>query len=190
MASRGLSETGRLRANIEEQLNRLLTQMKDLEELKAELDEDEYESTKQDTVQQLKEFEASLNKMKSGDMTLIDDINRVQLAIQSAVSNAFKTPEVIRLFANKQPGQLRDRLAGLQRDLKLGRLAEDVYRTQAVEIALALQRLNEQLTPEEAALLESARHAFVRSDSHRVGDAHEAGLRSLAGNQIHGAQTQ
>jgi flavin-binding protein dodecin len=35
-------------------------------------------------------------------------------AIQAAVSNAFKTPEVIRWFAKREPGQLRDRLAGVR----------------------------------------------------------------------------
>ncbi len=34
-------------------------------------------------------------------------------AIQAAVSQAFKTPEVIRMFAKREPGQLRERLAGL-----------------------------------------------------------------------------
>jgi hypothetical protein len=37
---------------------------------------------------------------------------RPRQAIQAAVSNAFKTPEVIRLFAKREPGQLRERLAG------------------------------------------------------------------------------
>ena len=32
-------------------------------------------------------------------------------AIQAAISEAFRTPEVIRMFAKKQPGQLRERLA-------------------------------------------------------------------------------
>jgi len=32
-------------------------------------------------------------------------------AIQAAISQAFKTPEVIRMFAKKQPRQLRTRLA-------------------------------------------------------------------------------
>ena len=31
-------------------------------------------------------------------------------ATQAAISEAFKTPEVIRMFAKKQPGQLRQRL--------------------------------------------------------------------------------
>jgi len=32
-------------------------------------------------------------------------------AIQAAISEAFKTPEVIQMFAKKQPGQLRQKLA-------------------------------------------------------------------------------
>ena len=36
-------------------------------------------------------------------------------AIQAAISEAFKTPEVIRMFAKKQPGQLRQRLADVRR---------------------------------------------------------------------------
>ena len=32
-------------------------------------------------------------------------------AIQAAISDAFKTPEVIRMFAKKQPGQLRQKLS-------------------------------------------------------------------------------
>ena len=36
---------------------------------------------------------------------------RLPQAIQAAISEAFKTPEVIRLFAKKQPGQLRQRLS-------------------------------------------------------------------------------
>ena len=96
----------------------------------------EYEETKRETLEQLKEFNESLNKMKGGDMTLINELNRMQLvrlhlstylwlhcftsshspyphppqAIQAAISEAFHTPEVIRLFAKKQPGQLRQRL--------------------------------------------------------------------------------
>ena len=32
-------------------------------------------------------------------------------AIQAAISEAFHTPEVIQMFAKKQPGQLREKLA-------------------------------------------------------------------------------
>ena len=69
-------------------------------------------------------------------MTLVDSLGSVQLAIAAAISKAFKTPEacglrcaaaaspvpaltdaaaqVIKLFALKQPAQLRQRLEQLQ----------------------------------------------------------------------------
>jgi len=34
-------------------------------------------------------------------MTLVDEFGGMQLAIQAAVSEAFKTPEVIKMFAKK-----------------------------------------------------------------------------------------
>jgi hypothetical protein len=43
MVSRGQAETDKLRQNIENQLNRLLTQLNDLEELREELTQDEYD---------------------------------------------------------------------------------------------------------------------------------------------------
>ena len=49
MASRGDLETTKLKANIEDQLNRLLTQLSDLEEMRDELDVDEYEATRKET---------------------------------------------------------------------------------------------------------------------------------------------
>ena len=38
-------------------------------------------------------------------------------AIQAAISDAFKTPEVIRMFAKKQPGQLRQRLSEVFKEI-------------------------------------------------------------------------
>uniref|UniRef100_A0A8C2E422 Leucine zipper and CTNNBIP1 domain containing n=1 Tax=Cyprinus carpio TaxID=7962 RepID=A0A8C2E422_CYPCA len=74
-------------------------------------------------------------------------------AIQAAISQAFKTPEVIRLFAKKQPGQLRTRLAELDRDVMVGKLPRDVYTQQKVEILTALRKLGEKLITEDEAFL-------------------------------------
>ncbi|XP_071538373.1 protein LZIC-like [Panulirus ornatus] len=106
MASRGKSETQKLRQQMEDQLDRLVVQLADLEECKAELDPEEYEEVRKDTVEQLNEFQSSLSRMTSGDMTLIDSFSAMQLAIQAAISQAFKTPKVIQMFAKKQPDQL------------------------------------------------------------------------------------
>lgn len=52
-----------------------------------------------------------MSKLKEGNLSLIDEVNSIQLAIQAAISQAFQTPEVIRMFAKKQQPQLRQRLA-------------------------------------------------------------------------------
>lgn len=72
---------------------------------------EEYNETKQETLEQLKELNSALSKLKEGNLSLIDEVNSIQLAIQAAISQAFQTPEVIRMFAKKQQPQLRQRLA-------------------------------------------------------------------------------
>lgn len=47
--------------------------------IRDELDEDEYNETRNETIDQLDEFQKSLEHMKSGNMTLVDDLNRYQL---------------------------------------------------------------------------------------------------------------
>jgi len=79
MADRGKTETNRLKQNVEDQLNRLLQQLEDLKTEKDNMEESEYNEMWNDTMQQLKEFQASLKKMMAGDMTLVDSLSNVQL---------------------------------------------------------------------------------------------------------------
>ncbi|KAM4016330.1 protein LZIC isoform 2-T2 [Anomaloglossus baeobatrachus] len=179
MASRGKSETSKLRQNLEEQLDRLMQQLQDLEECREELDADEYEETKKETLEQLSEFNDSLQKIIAGNMTLVDELGGMQLAIQAAISQAFKTPEVIRMFAKKQPGQLRTRLSEMDRDLMVGKLARDVYTQQKGEILTALRKLGEKLTPEDEAFLAENAGAAL-SQFQKVSDGLGSGDKVLA----------
>ena len=52
-----------------------------------------------------------------GDMTLTDDLSAMKLAIRAAISEAFKTPEVIRMFASRRPGELRQRLVEVKNQI-------------------------------------------------------------------------
>ncbi|KAK7071259.1 hypothetical protein SK128_008991 [Halocaridina rubra] len=152
---RGTNETQQLRQQLEDQLDRLVSQLADLEECKGDLDPDEFEEAQKDTIEQLKEFQASLSRMSSGDMTLVDNINAMQLAIQAAISEAFKTPEVIQMFAKKQPDQLREKLSQIERDHKIGKETNESYTQQKVEILSALKKLGEVLAAPEESFLES-----------------------------------
>lgn len=163
MASRGGKETSKLKQNLEDTLERLMVQLQDLEVAKAELDADEYEETRNETMDQLKEFQQSLNKLAKGNMSLVDDIGSMQLAIQAAVSQAFKTPQVIRWFAKREPGQLRERLSEMERDVKIGKITKEMQIEQKVEILAALRSLGEQISGEEAEFL--AKHSTAQLDA-------------------------
>jgi hypothetical protein len=192
MASHGQAETERLKAMIEEQLQRLLTQLEDLEELRAELDDDEYDEVRADTMEQLEELRVQTDRLTKGDMSLVSSFGAMRLAMevsglcsdrrggstapsaQAAIKSEARTPEIIRMFAAKQAPALRGKLAQLQEDRKLGRVKEGVFRGQVVEVCNALKKLGEELTEEEAALLralDSSMEQFTAASDKTVGDS-------------------
>lgn len=125
-------DDARFREQIEAQMSRLLQQVSDLEEFKADLEKEEYEETLLDTKQQLVEFKEALDKITEGDVTLLDALGRMRIAIQAAISDAFKTPEVVAMFMKKEPGQLRQRLQQLETALKLRKITPEAYAEQQV----------------------------------------------------------
>ncbi|KAF5287744.1 hypothetical protein FQA39_LY15764 [Lamprigera yunnana] len=154
MFSYGNVETEKLKTNLENQLERLVQQLADLEECREDLTSAEYQETKSDTIEQLKELNTSLTKLVKGDISLVSELGAMQLATQAAISQAFKTPEVIKLFCKREPLQLRQRLKFIEQDLKNNKLSEDACNRQKSEILTALRQLGEQLAKEELQFLE------------------------------------
>jgi len=189
--SRGAQETAKLIENVEDQLNRLLAQLEDLEELREDLDDDEYIETKQDTLEQLQEFQATLDKMAKGDMSLVDRLGKFQLAIQATISEAFKTPEVIKLFAKQEPDGLRQRLEDLKTMVKLQKVTREEMLGQAVEILVALQQLGQTLSPEEQSFLQEHKTQALAGFEAATGDlgqAGKAGILNVAKKDVRSAQ--
>lgn len=178
MTSRGMIETEQLRQNLQGQLDRLVQQLEDLESCKDDLEESEYTETKNDTIEQLKEFNESLSRMISGDMTLVDHLNAMQLATQAAISAAFRTPAVIRMFARREPELLRQRLADIERDVKLGK-GSSVLNNEKAEILSALRQLGEKLT--------SAELVLVKEHSN-INQAHNAGFVPVSDFEVTGQE--
>lgn len=110
----------------------------------------------QETIDQLKEFETSLNKMMSGNISLVDQIGSVQLAIQAAIRNV-TGPEILNMFMKKENGALRSRLAALESDRKLNRISNDSYLSLAGEILKMLEKLGEELSASEKEILRKVR---------------------------------
>ena len=119
-------------------------------------------------------------------MTLVSELGGMRLAIQGAISEAFKTPEVIKMFAKKQPAQLRMKYEQLKEDVKLKRLTAAAYSAQAVEILTALKNLGEPLNTEEAAFLQDNMSQQIADFEAASSDIAGAGILSQAAKQVHG----
>uniref|UniRef100_A0A1I7XDL6 WW domain-containing protein n=1 Tax=Heterorhabditis bacteriophora TaxID=37862 RepID=A0A1I7XDL6_HETBA len=96
--------------NLQNQLGRLMNQLSDLEKERSNIEADEYEELKNDTMEQLEDLSRTLDKMEVGSITLIDGITATRMAIRAAISEAFRTPEIVTLFARNQPIQIRQKL--------------------------------------------------------------------------------
>jgi len=183
MSSRGQLESNILQKNVEEQFERLVRQLSDIEEMRDDLDDDEYEEMKSDSIQQLEEMKDLLQKTKQGDMSLVDDVNRMQLAIQAAISSAFKTPQVIDMFAKKQPGQLRTRLEMIERDMKVNKISPGAFQQQKVEILAAVKKLGGDLSAVESAYLSKHGSSSLSSFLQVSNDSNQQ-ILNVASNQI------
>ena len=213
MASSSAGVDPQLKKNIEDQLERLMSQLEDVEGLKDELSEEEYSSMKQasnsshthmrcgsvlstpcqhtraqrasglcaeqDTLTQLTEFQESLKQMTAGNMTLQSEFEAARQAVTAAISQAFRTPEVIRLFAKKEPAALRRRLADIDRDVKLGKIQFEEVSAQAAEILIALKKLGEKLEAKEEAFLAQNKTASM-ADFEAVSDGGDVGAAAAA----------
>ena len=197
----------RLREGLEAQLQRLMEQLDDLDSLRsgplsslllggnAGEGEGELALMEAETREQMGAFSAQLERMTREDVKLEDELGAMKAAVRAAIADAFKTPEVIRMFALQQPERLRDRLAATRRDMKLdagGRKGEaaDARRArqerEVLEILMALRRLGETLRPEEADFLRTHRtkkmvdFEQVEEDAEGEGDGEGGAFDSLA----------
>ncbi|VDM10374.1 unnamed protein product [Wuchereria bancrofti] len=120
------------------------------------LDNDEYLEMKNETVEQLKELERTLDRMKCGDFSLTDELTATKMAIQNAISQAFKTPEIVAIFAKKEPALLRQKLMQVEAEHRLRKISNETYEAKKLEILHALYKLNDHLSDEERSIIEAA----------------------------------
>lgn len=75
--------------------------------VRDELDAAEYTETRSDTLEQLREFGDSLSRMKEGNLSLVDDLNRIQLVSWTCHSLKFSCLRHCSLFSRKS-GKVRE----------------------------------------------------------------------------------
>ena len=83
---------------------------------------------KVDTMDQLEKFSSSLQeKLKSGDLSLLDEIKKSQLEIQAIVKKSFDIEKLKEGLQHGEVSSIRDKIEILQRDFNLNRILETKY---------------------------------------------------------------
>jgi len=124
-------------ANVEAQIARLHCELSDLEEMREELDDEEYETSKAEALVQLEEFTASLAKLQGA---------------AAAPAAAIVTGSAVATAKNNEKAGIRSRVAVLEADCRLGKITRKVLIEEAGELLQSLSKIDE-LSPLEKTLL-------------------------------------
>lgn len=95
-----------LKKNVDSQLQRLLSQLQDLEEAQADLAPEEYDEMKADTLAQIEEFEGFLSRQAKGQVEL-DTISEAKRQIEDAKSKTFGVKDLKEKFTGHEAEKLR-----------------------------------------------------------------------------------
>ncbi|EFO91368.1 hypothetical protein CRE_11997 [Caenorhabditis remanei] len=158
--------------NAQKIVDRLIRQLAEIENEKESLDDEEYKTLREDTISQLQEYGTIVERLQGGDVSLIDDLTATKIAIRAAISKAFKTPEVMALFAGKHTGLLREKLMMTESNYRGEKISKQEYLERKFEILMALRRLEETLTDDEQKFLrdrlETPEFQLIEANANRI----------------------
>uniref|UniRef100_A0A336KCU4 CSON012997 protein n=1 Tax=Culicoides sonorensis TaxID=179676 RepID=A0A336KCU4_CULSO len=156
--------------NLEIQLKRLVTEIKDLEECREELSQDEFNSINQDLIEQIKEFKETLDRLQKGDTTLESKVSQMKSEIKHAIRNAFNTTEMIKMFVEQDSNELVTQLASIEEDFKLKRIQINEMEEKKTKILKRLQKQGYALSEVDTKFLSDKSHLYLQSIDDNDGD--------------------
>ena len=128
-----------LMTNVKAQIVRLQAELKDLEDMKEELDNKEYLVAKETAIKQLEEFTTSYGNLQSSIMT-----SKSEVPLSAGA---------VALSRENERAGLRSRIACFASDLKLGKISQTSFYESTLELLQNLSKIDE-LRIEEKQLLE------------------------------------
>jgi hypothetical protein len=135
-----------------DEINRLRTQLVDLEDMREDLDDEEYESLKKESEESLAILQTKLSSLSGTDTTIIS--NNEQSKLGSDRINHLK---------NQAANGLHDKFNDLQHKLRLRKIDEKTFYDQGGSIVLELTNSKAELTNDERQVLE---YCHKGSESH------------------------
>lgn len=173
-----------LKKNVDSQLQRLLSQLTDLDEAKADLTPEEYEEMKADTLAQIEEFEGFLARQAKGQVEL-ETISEAKRQIEDAKSKICGVKDLRQKFVGVEADRIREQVAQLKIDLTNGKLTKVVFSQQMLALLFQLEKTGTKLTAEEVALRESCKSQGAQSSgASEIGEESVKILTSHSKDQI------
>lgn len=144
----------KLLKNVMDELNRLNNQLKDLETYKDDFEPEEAEQIKKETLDQLNEVTKRLEKMKTGELSIMSEVEKAQRMLNQILVENYKMKDVLGMYLSTETNYLRHNLEYIQSQLKLKKISQEEFNNSAISI-LDLISKNNQLNAEEKVLYES-----------------------------------
>lgn len=144
----------KLLKNVLDDLNRLKSQLEDLETYKDDFTPEEIEESKKDTLAQLNETKKRLEKVKSGSLSVKTDYERANEMLTKLIAQNYNVNEVIGIYVNAETNFLREKLSYVQKELELKKISQEEFNNEAITILSLISKKNE-LNAQEKVLYES-----------------------------------
>jgi hypothetical protein len=111
---------------------------------------DEYLELKNEFLDQTKEFNEALERLSKGDLS----INNMKNELRKAISIAFNTVDIIRIFGLRCTDELELQLNSLNEDYKLKRITTQDMEQKRLELLNKLKSINATLSKDDLDFLE------------------------------------
>ncbi len=153
----------KLLENVINEAKRLSSQLKDLEEYKNEIDEIEYNSLKNDTLNQIIANSQLLEKLNNGGLKASSEADNAKLKLAELIVENYNVKEILGTYLSKEVVYLRANLKKLKNLQSIGKISNDQYQQELIQLLEAIGKVSE-LNEEEKLLNNNLKDKVISSN--------------------------
>ena len=141
----------KLLKNVLDEIKRLNDTLTDLETYKDEFTEEEIAETKEKTLKQLFDTQKTLEKMKTGDLTINSEIDKAKQKMLEITGRNYSVKELLDKYLTTETEGLREKLKALIHMKEMKKVSEQEFNSNVLQILQIISK-NTKLNAEEQAL--------------------------------------
>lgn len=155
-----MDTNNKLIQNIVNDTKRLNSQLRDLEEFKADYDEEEYNNIKKDTLNQLLENTKIIDNMTKGNLSTNTELEDLKKRLAETINENYNVKELLKTYLSKEVYYLRENIKTLNNKLSIHKISNEDYQVQVSQLLLAIGQTTE-LNDEEKALRDKLKQNVI-----------------------------